>query len=89
MEERKLIPLTKTDKILRALIGVCQSSEDRISEEELWSLLDCPSRAQKYKLISELLIEKEYRPAILIKYVSEDKLSYGLNPCFQELILKN
>ncbi len=57
MNESKLLTLTKTDKILRALIGVCQSSDDRISEEKLWVLLDCPSRAQKYKLIGELLAQ--------------------------------
>lgn len=81
--------LTKTDKVLRALIGVCQSPEDRISERDLCELLDNPSRAQKYKLIAELLAEKDYRPAILVKHEDENYISYGLNEEFYRLILKN
>ena len=88
MEENELT-LTKTDKVLRALIGVCQSPEDRISESVLCELLDNPSRAQKYKLIAELLGSKDYRPAILIKYEEENRVSYGLNTKFYSLILKN
>lgn len=87
--EQKVLNLTKTDKVLRALIGVCQSPEDRLSEEKLCDLLDNPSRAQKYKLIGELLEVKEYRPAILIKYENEKGVSYGLNVEFYNLILKN
>lgn len=87
--EKNEVTLTKTDKVLRALIGVCQSPEDRISEEELCALLDNPSRAQKYKLISELLAKKDYRPAILVKYEVNSQVVYGLNSEFYQLILKN
>jgi hypothetical protein len=87
--EKNEITLTKTDKVLRALIGVCQSPVDRISEDFLCALLDFPSRAQKYKLIGELLAEKDYRPAILVKYEEENDVKYGLNEEFYQLILKN
>ena len=81
--------LTKTDKVLRALIGVCQNPEVKISERDLCEFLDNPSRAQKYKLIAELLTPKEYRPAILVKYEEDSRISYGLNEEFYRLILKN
>ncbi len=88
MKERDLL-LTKTDKVLRALIGICQNTQERITQERLWELLDYPSRAQMYKLVSEFLMEKSYRPAILIKYEDGENIKYGLNPSFYSLILKN
>ncbi|MCF8059947.1 MAG: hypothetical protein K9K67_11660 [Bacteriovoracaceae bacterium] len=87
--EKNQLALTKTDKVLRALIGVCKFPEDRISEDALCELLDNPSRAQKYKLIAELLSQKDYRPAILVKFEEGTSISYGLNEEFYKLILKN
>ncbi len=87
--EKNELHLTKTDKVLRALIGVCQSPEERIDEDTLWALLNFPSRAQKYKLIGELLSKKDYRPAILVRYENENDVIYGLNEEFYQLILKS
>lgn len=67
--------MNKTEKIIRVLYTISQSPGKRVTESTLLQLLGNPSRANKYKLIEELLEGIGSSPPILVQekdgYASE------------------
>jgi hypothetical protein len=85
-EEKECEVLTKTDRILSVILTLTLKPNHWVTADELFKLLGDPSRAQKYKTLTELCTAKSYRPAILKKVMLEDRMVYKLDEGFYGLL---
>lgn len=59
--------LSKTEKVINLLFTLLNAKSNQITEEELIDALGTPSRAQRYKIIKELIKGTPIRPPIIEK----------------------
>ena len=70
---------TKTDRILLLLQTLKDAPHSRMSEDDVRNILGNPSRANFYKLINSLLVERGKLRPLIIKMKMGEKIYFALN----------